>query len=431
MTQAPQAAIDAQARWLALAPDPKRPKPNGVQWDIFLSYRSVNRTWALALHDALLGAGFDVFLDQFVLPAGVEIDGFLRQNLKASASGVVVWSGDAATSDFVAAELHAMRKLAKDRPGFRYVLAKLDATELPFLEANDLYVDFSSYPEGPRGGELLKLMFGLTGSPLSAQAVYEINQLDDGTTSIVHSISAARAAGALEVLKKLAQEARPEFFVTSLPYSVLVEALIQLGENELALVVVRQAEALFPKAVRLRQLEALAHRRLKRPEAALLILNTLYEEGHRDPETLGILGAALTQRYKAEKKKILLEKARDRYAEAFQLAPDSYYNGINAASKSALLGELPKSVALAGQVLPLVSNQTNGQDYWATATHAEVRLLRHEYTEATLLYRAAVVAHSDEVGSIESTRVQAADLLDAQGAEEGTKAKLLAAFALD
>ena len=73
-----QAAIDAQARWLALAPGPQRPKPAGIQWDIFLSYRSVNRTWALALHDALRSAGFDVFLDQFVLPAGVEIDGFLR-----------------------------------------------------------------------------------------------------------------------------------------------------------------------------------------------------------------------------------------------------------------------------------------------------------------------------------------------------------------
>ena len=196
-----------------------------------------------------------------------------------------------------------MRKLASDRPGFRYVLATLDRTELPFLETNDLYVDFASYPEGPRGGELLKLMFGLTGEPLSPAAVYEINDVNEETTSIVRSISAARASGALGVLKKLADEPRPAFFITSLLYSVLVEALIQLGENEFALTVVARAELVFPKAIRLLQLEALAFRRLKRYDEALVILNGLYTDGHRDPETLGILGASWTQRYKNEKRR--------------------------------------------------------------------------------------------------------------------------------
>ena len=98
---------DRVNRWLRLAPRP-RPRPAGTRWDVFISYRSVNRAWALALYDSLREADFEVFLDQFVLPAGVEIEGFLRDNLKASASGVVIWSGDAATSGFVKGELAVM-----------------------------------------------------------------------------------------------------------------------------------------------------------------------------------------------------------------------------------------------------------------------------------------------------------------------------------
>lgn len=422
-----KAAQAAQARWLRLAPQP-RPLTPGLKWDVFLSYRSVNRTWALALYDALREVGFSVFLDQFVLPAGVEIEDFLRNNLEASASGVVVWSGDAATSAFVKGELRVMRQLAQDRAGFHYVLAKLDPAKLPFLEQGDLYVDFASYPEGPRGGELLKLMFGLTGQALTDQAAREIHLINEEATRLVRRISAARASGSLNVLEQIVAEPPEALYTTSLPYSVLVEALIGLGAAELALEVAQRARRTFSQAIRLQQLEALTLRRLGRSDDALLISSDLYEQGHRDPETLGILGAAWAQRYKKEKKRAQLERAQSYYADAFRLAPDSYYNGINAAAKAALLGKLDDARASAALVLPLVSAHTDGVDYWATATHAEAQLIAGNVDAAIPLYRAAVVRHSEDKGSIGGTRAQASDLLAAMGADPAVSERVLAAF---
>ncbi len=427
MTQGPSKTLVNGDTLLRLAPAPE-PRAGGIEWDVFVSYRSVNRNWAMALYDSLREAKFKVFLDQFVLPIGVEIDGFLRQNLQSSASGVVVWSGDAATSQFVKGELATMRELKRKRPSFRYVLAKLDAQELPFLEQNDLYVDFTAYPEGPRGGELLRLMFGLLGRPLSDQAAREIHDVDVATSALIKKIKAAKAVGNATTLVQLGQQ--PLMSVTSLPPAVLSEALIELGENDAALQVIAQARETFSRALRLRQLQALAYRRTQRIEDAQLILNELHVGGHRDPETLGILGSTWMQRYRQERKRVYLEHSQGLYAEAYRLSPDSYFNGINAASKAAFLGKFDDARRLATEVLALVKDHQDGSDYWATATHAEARLLCGEYPESARLYRAAVVGHLMEIGSIGSTRAQAEDLLHALAVDEGTQQMILAAFSL-
>src|SRR5262245_28137418 len=44
-------------KWLDLAPRPG-PLPAGKQWHVFLSYRSVNRPWVLALYDVLNVLGY-------------------------------------------------------------------------------------------------------------------------------------------------------------------------------------------------------------------------------------------------------------------------------------------------------------------------------------------------------------------------------------
>jgi tetratricopeptide (TPR) repeat protein len=421
---------ETENRWLRLAPRP-RARPPEIRWDVFVSYRSVNRTWAMALYDSLREAGYEVFLDQFVLPAGTKIDHFLSDNLQASASGVVIWSGDAATSEFVEAELEEMRALKKDRKTFFYVLANLDAQPLPFRDKNVLYVDFASYPEGPRGGELLRLMFGLLGKPLSDEAAREIQAVDVATTALVKEIRAARSGGNLEVLRRIGADGGTALTTTSVPWGVLVESLIEMGAHPEALEAVARARAQFPQALRLQQLEALALRRSGRIEDAQLILNRLYDDKHRDPETVGILAATWMQRYKKDPRRLFLEKSQALYAEAFSLSLDSYYNGINAASKAALLGRVDVARDLAIRVLPLVENHEDGRDYWATATHAEARLLAGEYERAARIYRAAVVAHPTEAGSIGSTKVQATDLLDKLGAEPADRAKVLDAFSMD
>ena len=59
-------------------------------WNVFISYRSLNRSWVLALYDALTQAGFKVFLDQFALVPGASLVISLQTALQQSANGVIV-----------------------------------------------------------------------------------------------------------------------------------------------------------------------------------------------------------------------------------------------------------------------------------------------------------------------------------------------------
>ena len=58
--------------WTDLAPPPPS-LAQGKTWHLFVSYRSVNRPWVLALYDILNGLGYKVFLDQYVLTAAAPL----------------------------------------------------------------------------------------------------------------------------------------------------------------------------------------------------------------------------------------------------------------------------------------------------------------------------------------------------------------------
>src|SRR5215472_5178329 len=143
---------------------------------------------------------------------------------------------------------------------------------------------------------------------------------------------------------------------------------------------------MFPRAVRPRQLEASALARSGKWQQAQLILTQLYEEKERDPETVGLLARTWMDRYGAEKNPLFLNKARDLYAEAFDTSPDDFYTGINAASKSAMLGDLDSAANYAKRVEALVGTEPSPGDYWKTATSAEVRLLQRDFAGAARLY---------------------------------------------
>ena len=93
---------------------------------------------------------------------------------------------------------------------------------------------------------------------------------------------------------------------------------------------------------------------------------------------------------------------------AFNAPPGKdFYTGVNAASKSLLLGEHETSAQLAERVEKIVGTEPIANDYWKTATVAEVQLLRANYDKAAQLYQAAVVVAPDDIGSHESTCAQA------------------------
>ena len=182
-------------------------------------------------------------------------------------------------------------------------------------------------------------------------------------------------------------------------------------------------------SIRPRQLRALALARMSDVRAAQQILSVLYAEGHRDPETMGMFARTWMDRYKNSQNRLYLETSRDLYAEAFRLFPRDYYTGINAASKSVFLGEMERAEALAKQVEALVGKDVVRDNYWKTATVAEVQLIQRNYKEAAQLYRAAVRMEPEARGNHTSSQDQARMLMDHLGTPADERAQVDRAFA--
>ena len=76
----------------------------------------------------------------------------------------------------------------------------------------------------------------------------------------------------------------------------------------------------------------------------------------------------------------------------------------------------------------VVGEKPVANDYWKTATAAELQLLQAKYPEAAALYRAAVATAPGDIASHESSRAQAKLLLEALGASDEQRALVGAAF---
>jgi hypothetical protein len=406
--------------WSKFVPKP-RPLGDGEKWNVFLSYRSVNRPWVMNLYDVLRGYGHQVFLDQCVLAAGDELIPRLEDALEKSQSGVLVWSAATRDSTWVKREYQVMERQADDRPSFRFVPVKLDGAPLPAFAANRIFLDFQAYPDGPNGGELLRLLHAVVGLPLSEEAARFASEQDQASSVATAQISAAIKNDRPDRLMELFNNGGLAWRSSATLGAKVAEGLTKLRKDDMALEVLQRLEKEYPKAVRPKQLRALALNRRARKTgseadlfAAQDILGELFALNQRDPETLGIYGATWMDRYKRSNDLGHLKESRDLYRQAFEGAQDDYYTGINAASKSVFIGEpddVAKARELAAQVQKIVGRNPIPGDYWMTATAAEAMLIQREYDEAARLYTAAVDMARSEVGSHESTWRQACDLM--------------------
>lgn len=421
-------------QWLRLAPRP-RPLANDEKWHVFLSYRSVNRTWVLNLYDVLHQQGFEVFLDQVVLAGGDELISVLEDGLRQSQAGVLVWSSSTAESDWVRREYQVLERQADDREGFCFVPVRLDSSKLPSFAASRVFLDFSSYPDGPNGGELLRLLHSIVGAPLTPEAAHFAAQQDAAAKQQADEIGAAIRNKDPELLIELFTTGGLSWETSSALGCKAADGLLRLGRNEEALRMLDQLEQRFPRAVRPRQLRALALARRNAPgdlRQAQRVLGTLYEAGERDPETLGIYGRTWMDRYNTSGDLSDLQQSRDLYAEAFERAGDDYYTGINAASKSVLLGtpeDLTRAAGYAARVQKIVGKEPRPGDYWMTATVGEVFLLMKQYADAARLYKAAVATARSETASHQSTWTQACRLMAQLQPSAEERALVRAAFA--
>jgi class 3 adenylate cyclase len=207
-------------------------------------------------------------------------------------------------------------------------------------------------------------------------------------------------------------------------FALLGQRLLACGSPLLAYDVLAEGLAARPRDVRLRQLSAHALARAGAPAKANALMRELYQEGHRDEETLGILGRthkdlALVARTTAERSRNL-ELAFQHYGEGFSLSGGSY-TGINAATMALLLGrkddmrELARR-ARAAALTELAEQERAGSDrYWRLATLAEAALILDENGEAERLYREATHAAGARHGDQASTRRNARLILSATG----------------
>lgn len=403
--------------WKSLVPKPRKLEAD-EKWNVFLSYRSVNRGWTLNLYDVLRYYEHKVFLDQCVLSAGDELIKGLEDSLANSQSGVLIWSDKSKDSDWVRKEYSVMERKASNGESFKFVPLRLDNSNLPDFAANRIFLDFSSYPDGPNGGELLRLLYAIVGKPLSEKAVRVAFELDEANKRSIARIKTAIKIGSAKKLKDLHRQSGPEWQTSAALPCQAANGLIKLGEIQEAISMLQQIEELFPNAIRPKQLRALALARRGENDdldAAQEIIGELYELGEKDPETLGIYGRTWMDRYALSKNIKHLRTSRNLYAQAFDNAQDDYYTGINAAAKSVFIGtteDIALADSLATKVQKIVGEDPVPGDYWMTATIGEVFLIKKNFQKASILYEAAVALAPEETGSHQSTWQQACRLME-------------------
>jgi class 3 adenylate cyclase/tetratricopeptide (TPR) repeat protein len=203
-------------------------------------------------------------------------------------------------------------------------------------------------------------------------------------------------------------------------YKALAERTLKLGEPLLAYDVIAEGIKNSPNDVRLRQLLALALARSGAAESARLVLAGLYQEGHRDEETLGLL--ARTHKDLA-RETIDPSEAVQHFIQAYKFytqayrASGGYWSGINAATLAVLVSDREQAVALAREVATQCrielaqSDKPTGDRYWLLSTLGEAALLLSQWSEAEEWYGQAVELGRGSWGSLQSTRHNALFLL--------------------
>lgn len=346
--------------WTKFAPKPRELTPP-AEWNVFLSYRSVDRTWVLNLYDVLRQHGYKVFLDQCVLKPGDELIIELQAALRKSQAGILIWSQATEESAWVSREYQRMETRATTETAFRFLPVTIDGFALPDFPANRIYLNFSSYPDGPNGGELLRLLYGLAGEPLSDEAAAFANQQDEASNEAADKVNAAIENGDDAHLVELFENGGLVWETSSAPGCKAAEGLLKLDKTDQAMTMLGKIQEQFPRAIRPRQLHALALlRRGDQGDLTLAqrILGELYVRKEYDPETLGIYARTWMDRYQQSGDLKQLRRSRDLYLEGFERTVD-YYNGINAAAKSVLLGEseYPRAKEYAERVQAIVGTK--------------------------------------------------------------------------
>ena len=125
---------------------------------VFLSHNRADKSLARSLGTQLKLAGADVWFDEWEIRAGDSIPGKLNEGLSAFGTFVLMWSVDAARSNWVRREVAAAITRGMEDASLRVIPIRLDDTELPPLLADLRYLR----AEDPNVRELAVEILGLS-----------------------------------------------------------------------------------------------------------------------------------------------------------------------------------------------------------------------------------------------------------------------------
>ena len=203
-------------------------------------------------------------------------------------------------------------------------------------------------------------------------------------------------------------------------YRLLGERTLKLGEPLAAYDVIAEGMKAFPQDVRLQQLFALALARSGASESANSVLMGLYEAGHRDEETVGVLARShkdlARESTSPDEANQHLRRAYNLYTQSYR-ATGGYWSAINAATLAVLLGDRHVATTLARSVREecqrkLVQAEVGSPErYWLVSTLGEASLMLEDWPAAKDWYGRAFAEGSGNWGSLATTRHSARLLL--------------------
>ena len=225
--------------------------------------------------------------------------------------------------------------------------------------------------------------------------------------TVLRSISSASLGELMSIWRARAHE---EGSGSPAVFRCLGERVLAQGEPLLAYDVVSAGLEIWPKDVRLRQLQALALSRSGATERANAVLENLRREQETGEETLGMLGrtykdlaaTAATRKQRNE----FLKRAAETYTQAYE-ATGGYWTGINAATMNLLIGQTRRAQALARKVrdecLEEVAERS-GDRYWELAALGEASLILRDKSQAGEWYARAAETGKKRFGDLHSSR---------------------------
>jgi tetratricopeptide (TPR) repeat protein len=358
-----------------------------AEYHVFISYRSTDHNWALALLGRLEAVGFRAFLDQREIIPGDLFANKLQSALDRSRSAVVLISRGWLQSAWCQEEANALLARANNEPDFRVIPVLLEEISVPAFWKGRHRVDFAGIG-APEGARLRQLMYAIVGRTPPAQDS-ATNQVQSAVTTVTDRairgilsqdtpLDPTQALG----LVRLWEDAH---LPKGAPALGVAERLIAAGHLPSALQILDGAE----DSVRAKQLMGLALSKLERWEEAEDILEPLFIEGNIDPESAGILAGDYKRRWLRTGERGYLLKSYETYRETFERTQNPY-NGINVATLALFLGKRDESRLVARQVLDLLGQQQQARlRYWDLATIGEAYLLLEDLGKSREWYAKA------------------------------------------